>query len=451
MVLFLSLFYKTLSVIIISWCLALMRSIAPRRAALLSNRHAGCQEGDQLRAKTEKPMQTPMPKPMPKSAPTRQPRPQIASVSIAMTVIGTIVGAGFATGQEIAQFFVRYGKLGLLGMAVAALLFCVVITLFLITSRKPGSGSYADLLKKWGGARVGGAVDIALTLFLMGITGIMFAGAGASFQALGLPAFLGTALTLVVTFAAVWSGLSGVMTVNAIVVPTMLSFTVIICLLTLINHSAVPGPTPIPVPPVVPLVPIVPGAPIAPDTAARGGAGWGGAGWWAWLWAAVIYVSYNTILSFPVLVPLGQTANRRRLVTAGILAGGTLGLMGTAVFTAIYLSNAVMLEVPLLHVAARYGRPLQILYGVVIWGEIMTTAVGNIFGVARRFEVDLKIPYRLAAGIAITISLLISRFGFAALVGNLYPFFGWAGIIFALLVIIRIACLRIFAKGRLRL
>lgn len=369
-----------------------------------------------------------------------QSRRKIGSVSIAMTVIGTIVGAGFATGQEIAQFFARYGRLGLLGMAVAGILFCVVITMFLTASRKPGgrSGSYADLLKKWGGVGLGGAVEIALTIFLMGITGIMFAGAGASFKALGLPAFIGTALTLIVTFVAVWSGLSGVMAVNTIVVPIMFSFTVIICLLTLISHSAVPSPLLVPVP-----APIAPVAPIAPDAA-----GWGGAGW-AWLWASAIYVSYNMILSFPVLVPLGQTANRPRLITAGILAGGALGLMGTAVFTAIHISGAAQLEVPLLHVAARYGRPLQILYGIVVWGEIMTTAVGNIFGVARRFEADFKIPYQLAAGIAITISLLISRFGFAALVGNLYPFFGWTGIIFTLIVIFRAVCLRIFAKGRL--
>ncbi|HAW72097.1 MAG TPA: hypothetical protein DHD79_05385 [Firmicutes bacterium] len=367
-----------------------------------------------------------------------QSRRKVGSVSIAMTVIGTIVGAGFATGQEIAQFFVRYGRLGLLGMAITTILFCVVIIMFLTAARQPGSGSYADLLKRWGGVGLGGMVDLALTIFLMGITGVMFAGAGASFQALGWPAFAGTALTLIITFVAVWSGLRGVMAVNAIVVPIMLSFTVIICLLTLISHSAVPTPVPAPMAPVDPI------APTAPDAIGGGG---GGAGW-AWLWAAAIYVSYNMILSFPVLVPLGQLASRSKLITAGVLAGGTLGLMGTAVFMAIYLSRAVMLEVPLLHVAARYGRPLQVLYGIVVWGEIMTTAVGNIFGVARRFAADSKIPYRLAVGIAITVSLLISRFGFAALVGNLYPFFGWAGIIFASIVLCRAAYLRIHAKTR---
>lgn len=376
---------------------------------------------------------------MPRASQSHREKSKIGLLNIAMTVIGTIVGAGFATGQEIAQFFVRYGKLGLLGIAVAVILFCVVITIFLTASRKLKGGSYAELLKRWGGPWLGGAVDIALTLFLAGITGVMFAGAGASFQALGLPAFVGTALTLAVTFIAIWFGLSGVMAVNTIVVPIMLSFTMIICLLTMFSHGAVPSS-------VAPLAATMETVAKTDPGAARPAGGVG----FAWLWAAVIYVSYNTILSFPVLVPLGQAAKRRTLVMAGILSGCTLGLMGTAIFTAIYLSKAAMLEVPLLHVAARHGRLLQVLYGIVIWGEIMTTAVGNIFGVAQRFEADFKVPYRLAAGIAMTISLLISRFGFAALVGNLYPFFGWAGVVLALIVIIRAAYLRIFTKGRLR-
>ncbi|HBT48846.1 MAG: hypothetical protein XD49_0570 [Caldanaerobacter subterraneus] len=47
----------------------------------------------------------------------------ISSYKIAATYIGTVVGAGFASGQEILQFFVYHGKKGILGLLIVTLLF----------------------------------------------------------------------------------------------------------------------------------------------------------------------------------------------------------------------------------------------------------------------------------------------------------------------------------------
>jgi uncharacterized membrane protein YkvI len=44
-------------------------------------------------------------------------------VRIAFTYIGTIVGAGFASGQEILQFFTKYGWMALFTIGLSTLLF----------------------------------------------------------------------------------------------------------------------------------------------------------------------------------------------------------------------------------------------------------------------------------------------------------------------------------------
>src|SRR5690242_12070807 len=44
-------------------------------------------------------------------------------VRVAFTYIGTVVGAGFASGQEILQFFTRYGSLATLTIALSTVLF----------------------------------------------------------------------------------------------------------------------------------------------------------------------------------------------------------------------------------------------------------------------------------------------------------------------------------------
>ncbi|MBC8080240.1 MAG: hypothetical protein H7X86_07830, partial [Gorillibacterium sp.] len=44
-------------------------------------------------------------------------------LQVAFTYVGTIVGAGFASGQEILQFFTRYGWMAVPTISVAAFLF----------------------------------------------------------------------------------------------------------------------------------------------------------------------------------------------------------------------------------------------------------------------------------------------------------------------------------------
>ena len=42
-------------------------------------------------------------------------------------IIGSLIGAGFASGKEIAYFFYQYGKIGVLGILISALLFGYLI------------------------------------------------------------------------------------------------------------------------------------------------------------------------------------------------------------------------------------------------------------------------------------------------------------------------------------
>ena len=47
----------------------------------------------------------------------------VSTLKIAGTYIGTVVGAGFATGQEVLQFFTRFGIRGLTGIIITTVLF----------------------------------------------------------------------------------------------------------------------------------------------------------------------------------------------------------------------------------------------------------------------------------------------------------------------------------------
>ena len=41
---------------------------------------------------------------------------RVTTFKVAATYIGTVIGAGFASGQEILQFFSVFGNMGILGL-----------------------------------------------------------------------------------------------------------------------------------------------------------------------------------------------------------------------------------------------------------------------------------------------------------------------------------------------
>ena len=57
------------------------------------------------------------------------------SIRVALAFVGLLVGAGFASGQEVIQYFLAYGYWGLVGSIVAGIIIVVVgSTLFQLGS-----------------------------------------------------------------------------------------------------------------------------------------------------------------------------------------------------------------------------------------------------------------------------------------------------------------------------
>ena len=52
-------------------------------------------------------------------------------IKVIMVIIGTLIGAGFASGREIYLFFLKYGKLGQIGIIVSGIFTSLIIYLVL--------------------------------------------------------------------------------------------------------------------------------------------------------------------------------------------------------------------------------------------------------------------------------------------------------------------------------
>lgn len=333
---------------------------------------------------------------------------------VAATFVGTIVGAGFASGQEILKFFSHFGANGITGLAISCLLFCAAGTLIMLISNKLRAVSFEEVIRLVCGKRIGPFMDLLLCIFLFGTLSVMLAGSGAVFfQQWGLPYWLGTCVTLVITILTVLFGLKGIINANSIVVPFMIVF----CMLATLPSISVERLS-------VVLNDFTP--------AGKGAAV-------HWFLSSLLYVSYNITLGVSVLAPLGgEIKDRRPLILGGIIGGLGLGLLAMFINLAILSQypTSANFEIPSLFLAGRLASIIQFIFSLVLWAEIFTTIIGTLFGLAVRIAKHTRYSYFTTAVVLMLLALGLSQVGFSGLVGTLYPVFGYVSLLFLLMLFI---------------
>lgn len=332
------------------------------------------------------------------------------TMQVAFTYIGTIVGAGFATGQEIVQFYTRYGAMAAWTIALATALFIWIGTKILMMAADIGAVSYEDLNRILFGKNVGALVSAVTMVMLFGITTVMLAGAGSLFEEhLQLPYQIGLLVTLGLAYSVLTRGMQAILSVNSLVVPVMLAFAGSIV------WSAMHSP---------------------------------GAGNWLRLtsdystiriWSSpLLYVAFNLAMAQAVLVPMGATIRDKIVLRwGGILGGVGIGLLLFACHFALsaQMPGVMQFEIPMGHLTSGFGGLMQLLYVMVIFGEIFTTFVANGYGLIVQIKQRTGFSQRMLVIVVLIGSFIISQIGFSKLLGTLYPLFGLLSILwFAALI-----------------
>ncbi|MGD9567968.1 MAG: hypothetical protein AB7V48_06530 [Sedimentibacter sp.] len=332
----------------------------------------------------------------------------VSTLKVAGAYIGTVVGAGFATGQEILQFFTRFGLMGLAGLVIATVMFIMFGYIIMDLGNKLRANSHYEIIKYAGGRKLGTIIDIIITFFLFGSFTAMIAGTGALvWQQFKLPIFFGNLFMAVITAFTVLTGIKGIINIISMVVPFLLVAVVSVSIYSILTSTT--GFT---------------SSVILSESSLLSN----------WLIASVLYVSYNIITSIAVLGPLGFQAQDKKIIIRGAVLGGFgLGLGAVMINLALSsnLSEMANIEVPMLKIAGKMSDKIQTVYAVVLIAEIYTTAVGSLYGFVSRFS-DIKnnkITSRLMVAFTSAAALLASQFGFSNLVKYLYPIVGYCGVV----------------------
>ncbi len=150
-------------------------------------------------------------------------KPSFSIFQIASAYIGTVVGAGFASGQEVLQFFDAFGLFGLPGILVSTALFFFIGYSILMLGRHLAAQSHVTIVRFTNGPVLGSFIDIIITLFLFGGLSAMIAGAGAVFrEQFSVSPVWGTAVMALVTLLTVVTGTRGVIRAISYVVPFLI-------------------------------------------------------------------------------------------------------------------------------------------------------------------------------------------------------------------------------------
>lgn len=333
----------------------------------------------------------------------------VSTWKVAATYIGTIVGAGFATGQEVLQFFARFGVNGIYGLLLTTLLFIIFGYIIMLLGKQLNASSHLEIIRYSGGKFIGTIIDCIIIFFLFGALTAMIAGSGALFeQQFGLSSIIGNMIMVVITALTVLTGISGVINSISIIVPFLLVSVAGISIYSIVT-----------LPPNIEMT-----AAIVPESGLITN----------WVLASVLYISYNTVLSVAVLGPLGAKARNKKAILYGSILGGLgLGLGSIMIYLALFgdMEKAAILEVPMIYIAGNISYLVQIIYAIVLIAEVYTTAVGSLYGfVARIFNMkEHPKKSRWTVLIASVAAFIASQFGFTNLVKYLYPIVGYGGIV----------------------
>ena len=333
---------------------------------------------------------------------------------LVMGYLGAVIGAGFASGQEIVQFFVTYGAFGFNGALLATGLFAVCGGGLLYLAHKLKASNYQTILGYLFGKRLGSIVDFLLAIFLFLGISTMLSASGAVFQEhLFLPKTAGVLLAYAMIIVMLFWGKKGLILAYNVLVPIKL------LLLLLISGYAVL---------------FIKGNRVETYTAflcpteAR-----------YWVISAILYVAYNFALAMVVLTEYQSITTKKNSIWGAMGGGVVLGLLLILNYLALskFLPTVLHYEVPMLYVAGHISLTAKHVYTLVLWVGILTAALANAYGFAQRFSEFLGINYTFALILCVTLALPVSMQSFSVLVTKIYPLFGILGVLILVALIYR--------------
>lgn len=330
------------------------------------------------------------------------------SFQIAAVFIGTIVGAGLASGQEIRQFFTEYGYKGFLGILLCTLIYIIIGYMISSISLKYNLKSYNEIINLVLRPKIfANFTDGITSLFLISGAAIILAGSGALIhQYFGVSKWVGIILMVLISIFVLLRDTKGLIEINSFIVPSLIIVLITVFILYIFFNKDIVSLT------------YVKSMPSYKSN---------------WFVSCLLYSGFNILSCSGVLVPLNHETKNKKSMLWGIIIGSIALAILASIINFMLLLNIPYIfkyEIPLLYIANRFGKLIQILLLCIIWLEMFSTEVSDVYSVGKALSQTFNISYKTSVILVILIAIPISQIGFVNLISVIYPAFGIISLLF---------------------
>ncbi|HOM02301.1 MAG TPA: hypothetical protein PLH43_05675 [Acetivibrio sp.] len=332
-------------------------------------------------------------------------------LKVASIYMATVIGAGFASGQEIMQFFSSYYEGGFYGIILAGILFALIGYIVLVKVHSERIRNYEEFLFPTAGWVIGWIMEIMVTLFMGSVLCIMVAGAGNIISgAINIPYHYATLIAAILCMIVFLTDIKGIVVLSSFVTPVLVLGILGAGFYVIANMDIwVFNP--------------VDGFNAITDN---------------WLVSSLLYVSYNSISGVVVMCSLLPYLKSRRIAAAGGIVGGlTLSFIAIILNIILYLfyPDIISEEIPVLSVIGRYNSALGGFYRILLLLAMFIAAVTSGYGFIERIANKVRISRKILIPVICGFVVPISNVGFSGLISSVYPIFGYIGMFMMFMIL----------------
>lgn len=339
-------------------------------------------------------------------------------IKFAGTYISVCIGSGFATGQEIMQFFSAHGMISILGGMICLVILSYCGASLLEIGNTVRLRSSNDIFTYLCGDFVGKFFKMFMPLFFFCSFVVMISGSGATMnQYYGISKSIGSLILSVVVVLSVLLGINRVIDILGNIGPVIIFVSIGIGVITIArNYESL-----------LHINEILPSLNMTKAVDK----------WWL---SGLVYSGLNIIIVTPFLIGVGSTAkNRKNCIWGGILGG--VAFMAAAIILNFGLmadiKNVYTTEIPTLYMADKISPLVGTMFSFILIAGIYTTAVPLLWSVCNSFAKEKTVKFNIIALVCGILGFFGGRLPFAALVNFIYPLSGALGIIIIIGIILR--------------
>lgn len=313
-----------------------------------------------------------------------------------------LIGAGFASGQEILSYFVKYGKFGIIGITVTGLLFMLFSFIILTGCISSNARSYDEFLLVIEYPRLKSFIRVLTSVFSFTTYAVMLSACGEITGILsGIQNKYGALAAAVICTIILCFGSERTFSLNGIL-GICLAVGIPACCIYMLCYREYHV--------------------FSPAVSAIN--------------SSFIYSGYNLLTSVPLLAVLSRRLrNKSEAFAASVISAGVLFVIMALIFIllSIYSNRIPLGEFPMLTLSYRQSTVFAAIYGAMLIGAIATTmlaAGGSIIEIVPGARRPITLALLSASAYA------ISGFGFSRLINTAYKLCGIIGFLVCIIICI---------------